>query len=299
MKFSIAQYSPDTAVLWASFQTKMLFMRLFHLLLTTLLFASAVYSHPIAAQKPSEQKIVSGTVLLHEKTTPDNKTLLQSLKNNWKVKADSVSVADKTVVFNTAGGITVMIAYLDYPAAFDEIGAAAKLSWLWSGAFEACSGHQAQVVVSVMGPDHRSLDLYKIFTQTAAAVLETSTSPGLFMNSQYLLLSNEYYRSAARNMVQHQTLPLYCWVYFGRPGGGNGFSYGLSEFGLPEMEILDSEHEEAEVHAVLYDAAMSVVKYGTRLRDGQNVSTEEGDKFVVKLVRGKYLEDQEVVRVEY
>ncbi len=253
----------------------------------------------VLAQKPNEQLVVSGTVLLQEKKAPDNKALLTALKTTWKLKADSVNITDKTIVFNTLGGATVMVAYLEYPAAPDEIGAAARLSWLWKTAAEETSMHQAQVVISVIGPANRSLDLHKIFTQTAAALLEVTRSSGIFMESQYLLLSNGYYTAAARNMIQNQSIPLYCWVYFGRPGSGNGFTYGLTEFGLEEMEIVNSTYSETEVHATLYDASMSVVKYNTHFQDGQTLTTEEGTKSVVHLVKGTYLEDKKVLRLDY
>jgi len=253
----------------------------------------------LLAQKPIEQLVVSGTVLLPEKKAPDNKAMLAAIKNTWKLKTDSVNISDKTIIFNTTGGATVMIAYLDYPAAPDEIGAAARLSWLWKTAAEETSRHQAQVVISVIGPANRSLDLHKIFTQAAAATLEVTRSPGIFVEGQYLLLANGYYTAAARNMVQNQSIPLYCWVYFGRPGAGNGFTYGLTEFGLEEMEIVNSTHAEIEVHATLYDAALSVVKYGTHFQDGQTLTTEEGAKSVVHLVKGTYLEDKKVLRLDY
>jgi hypothetical protein len=254
---------------------------------------------PVFAQKPSAQLVVSGTVLLNEKTAPDYKVLLTALKTTWKLKADSINISDKTLVFNINGGTTVMLAYLEYPAAPDELGAAARLSWLWKTASEETSKHQAQLVISVIGPSNRSLDLHKIFTQTAAAALETTNSPGLFMDAQYLVLSSGYYLAAARNMVQNQSIPLYCWVYFGRPGAGNGFTFGLPEFGLVEMEIANSLHSESEVHATLYDAAMAVIKYNTSLADGQTLSTEEGAKSVVHLVQSSYLEDKKVLRLDY
>lgn len=265
----------------------------------SLIVALSLHQVNLFAQKPAEQKVISGIVLLSEKTAPDNKALLSALKTNWKLKADSVNNSDKTLVFNTSGGATVMVAFLEYPAAPDEIGAAARLSWLWKTANEEVGKHKAQVVISVIGPANRSLDLYKIFTQTAAAVIEVTKAPGIYMSSQYLLLSSGYFTAAAQNMVQNQSIPLYCWVYFGRPGGGNGFTYGLSEFGLPEMEIVNVSHAEAEVHALLYDLAMSAIKYNTKVQDGESLTTEEGAKVVLRLVQGTYLGEQKVLRAEY
>ncbi|MDX1912780.1 MAG: DUF4261 domain-containing protein [Saprospiraceae bacterium] len=264
-----------------------------------LLFSIYSFSPALLAQKPADPKVVTATVLLHSKTTPDEKALLQSLKNTWKVKVEGEKSADKTLVFNTSGGATVMIAYLDYPAAPDEVGAAARLSWLWQGAQTETGKHQAQVIISVIGTENQTLELYKILTQSVAATLENSRAAGVFMSSQYLLLSKDYFLAAARNMVQNQTIPLYCWVYFGRPGGSNGFTYGLQEFGMSELEIVNSARTEAEVHSTLYDAAMSLVKYNTRLQDGQAVTTEEGAKIPVKLAPGTHLTEQKVLKLEF
>ena len=254
---------------------------------------------PIWAQKAPEQLVVSGTILLKDKAAPDYKAIISAIKTNWKLKADSVNIADKTLIFNTIGGATVMLAFLDYPVAADEIGAAARLSWIWKTAAAETMNHQAQVVISVIGAGNRSLDLHKIFTQTAAATLEVTRAPAIYMDGQYLLLSNGYYTAAARNMVQNQSLPLYCWVYFGRPGNGGGFTYGLTEFGLSEFEIVGATQAEGDVHSTLYDAALTVVKYATVLKDGQNLTTEEGTKAVVRLTNGTFLEDKKVLRLEF
>lgn len=256
-------------------------------------------SNPASAQKNTEQKVISGTILLADKMMPDSKTLLSNLKNTWKLRADSVNVADKTVIFSTSSGATVMIAFLDYPAAPDVVGASARLSWLWKTAQEECSKHQAQAVISVIGPASKTLELYKIFTQTAAGLLETAQAPGIIMDSQYLLLSRGYYLAAARNMVQNQSIPLYCWVYFGRPGGGNGFTFGLTEFGLQEMEIVNAEQSEAAVHSTLYDAAMLVVKNGAHFSEGQVLTTDEGSKLKVQQKKGTYLEDLKVLSLSF
>lgn len=247
----------------------------------------------------AQQKVLNTTVLLMQKKAPDNQALAKALKSQWKVPMDSLTITDKTLVFNTIGGSTVMIAYLDYPAATDETGAAARLSWIWKNGTDVALRHQATMVVSVIGPSAKTLELYKILTQTTAAVCEATQAAAVFQQSQYLLLSSDYFISAARNMVANQTLPLYCWVYFGRPGDGNGFTLGMVEFGLPEMEIAASEHPEAEVHATLYDAALTVLKYHSKLADGSTLTTEEGTALPVKIGKSAFLEEQTVIKLSY
>lgn len=251
------------------------------------------------AQKDDEVKIINATVLLRENKAPESKVFPQNLKNNWKVSTDNVSVSEKTILVNTPQGMTLIIAQLPYPAPVDEIGVAARLSWLWPNAWEEVKHHQSQWVITVAGSPSQSNEMYQLLTLAVAAALESSNAAGVYMNSKYLLLPSDFFSAAARNMAQNQTIPLYCWIYFGRPGGGNGFTIGMEEFGLREMEIAGSEQSEAEVHATLYDAALSVIKHGTKLEDGQSVVTEEGAKIPVFLRKSTLLQEKEVLQLDY
>lgn len=268
-------------------------MRLFSILL---LFT--VFSVTLTAQKSKEPKVVSGTVLVNDKLPLDTKLLLNALKNDWKVKADSVSTADKTLIFS-AQGATVMIAQLEYPIDPIEIRAAAKLSWIWPNGTEEALKHQSQLVISVVGNEDKALDLYKLFTKVAGALLESTHSAGVYMGSEFLLLQKGFYLSAARNLRDSQSLPIYCWVYFGRPGDGGGYTFGMQEFGLKELEIVQSSHSEADVHSTLYDVASSIIKYNTRLHDGESAITEEGQKILVKQAKGSLLQGQDVFVLQY
>jgi Domain of unknown function (DUF4261) len=268
-------------------------MRFLPLFLCFISFQNTLFS-----QHKSAQQVVSGTVLVNDKKPLDVKALIGSLKNDWKIKADSFSNAEKTIVFSTPGA-TVMIAQLTYPADPIEIRAAAQLSWLWSTAAEEALRHQSQVVISVMGSAEKSIELHQLFTKVAAAVLESSSASGVYMSSQYLLLSKGFYSAAAHNMFDNQTLPIYCWVYFGMPGNGGGYTFGMNEFGLKEMEIVKSSQNNAAVHATLYDAASSVIKYHTRPLDGETLVTEEGMKIQVHNSKGVFLEGQQVLKLEY
>lgn len=239
-------------------------------------------------------------VLLNDKTAPDPKQILSALRSDWKLKPDSISISDKTLVFSIPGA-TVMLAYLDYPVAAPEVQAAASIAWLWNNAGPEVARHQSQVVISIVGSSNRSLDLYKTFTKVAAATLDKTNSSGVFLNSQYLLSSKPFFAGAARNMMQEQSLPVYCWVYFGMLQQNNlnsGYTFGMGEFGFPDMEIVNSTHTVQEVHAALYDATQKIILYNLQLTDGQQVATEEDIKIPVKKMPGEMLEG-EVLRLQY
>lgn len=253
----------------------------------------------LGAQKPTTitpaaQKIITGSVLLNDKTAPDAKKLVANLKSVWKVGADSVSIADKTLVFSVPGA-TVMVAWLDYPAPAPEVRAAAKLSWLWPTAFEEAPNGQSQVVISVIGTADRPLELHKLFTKTAGAVLDQTQSSGVYMSDQYLLLPKGFYVAAARNLLNGDALPLYCWIYFGmqqKDGRSGGYTYGLKEFGMPEMEIVDSANGLQDVHAVLYDVTSFIVKWNHPLKEGQVFEGLEDLKLPVVRSKAAYLEGE-------
>jgi len=268
------------------------------------LFGLLILQHTFA-QKPENQvsappKVVTGAILLSDKKGPEAKALLASLKTDWKLRADSSTAADKTIVFSS-GGATVMIAYLDYPVNPAEISASARLSWLWKNAAAEASRHTAQVVISVIGADNHTLDLYKIFTKTAAAVLQNTPAIGVYMNSQYLLLTKDFYLSSAHNLLNENVLPVYCWAYFGimeEGGQSSGYTYGLRDFGLEEMEIVKMQGSASEIHAVLYDAATSVIQYNTHLQEGQPFTTIEGSKLKVRKSKAEFV-DGETFKLEF
>ncbi|HNE30596.1 MAG TPA: hypothetical protein PLW66_15585, partial [Saprospiraceae bacterium] len=195
--------------------------------------------------KPADaQKIVTGTILLNDKTPVDNKAFLAALKTDWGIRTDSVQAGEKTLVFSLPNNTTVMIAWLNYPAAPAEIKAAADISMIWPGAADEAGRHQSQAVVSVIGPASRTVELYKLFTKISAALLDNTRSSGIYLSSQYLLVPKGYFIESARGL-NDQVLPLSCWIYFGLQQNGDknsGYTYGMGEFGLPEFEVVNSEH---------------------------------------------------------
>lgn len=254
------------------------------------------------AQKSAatDNKAVSGIVLLNEQKAPDFKALAEVVRKDWGVRLDSFNTTDKSVALYTTGA-TIMLAYVDYPAAPLEIKSAAEGAWLWPAAREEAPRHLAQVVVTVVGANNRPVQLYKLYTRAAAAVLENTRSCGVYLAGQFLLQSKDFFLQAARNLDMND-LPIYCWIYFGMfqdAGQTCAYTYGLTEFGMPDLEIVKSRHSLQEAHAVLYDAAKDALQNNTILQDGTVIETLEGEKFTLKRSKSPYLDGKETLKVAY
>jgi len=246
-----------------------------------------------------EHKVVTGIVLLNDRTAVDFKTVLQALKTEWGIRVDSFNQAEKTLILHTSDA-TVMLANMDYPVAPAEIQMAAEGAWLWKTAAAEAPRHQSQVVISAIGVPSRPIELYKIFTRIAAAVLDNTRACGIYMNSQYLLQSKAFYLQAARNLDQ-DVLPIYCWIYFGmlqQEGLSSGYTFGLTEFGLTDLEVNKSKHSLQEVHAILYDAAGDALRHKVLLQDGGTIETLEGQKITLRLSKSVLLEGK-TLKVDY
>lgn len=253
----------------------------------------------IAQQTAPSNKVVTGTVLVNDRTPLDFKVIPNALKTDWGVRLDSFNQADKTLVLYTPTA-TIMLANMDYPAPPAEIQGAAEAAWMWRTAQEEAPRHQSQVVISVIGSVNRPVEVYKLFTRVAAAVLENSRSCGVYMNTQYVLQSKAFYLQSARNLNQN-ALPIYCWVFFGmfqQDGKSSCYTYGMQEFGMSDLEISNSQHSLQEAHAVLYDIVSNALQSNTRLQDGSVIETLEGQKIALKLKKSSLL-DGETLRVEY
>ncbi|MCC6459128.1 MAG: DUF4261 domain-containing protein [Saprospiraceae bacterium] len=273
----------------------------------TILFATifSLFSFHLQAQRASvpnatEGKVVTGTVLINDRNPVDFKALLAGLRSDWGVRIDSSSQSEKTLVVHTATA-TVMFANMDYPASPAEISGAVEGAWLWRSAAEEAPRHQSQLVVSVIGQASRPLDAYKLYTRVTAAALDNTRSCGVYLASQYLLQSKTFFLQAARNLNE-KVLPIYCWIYFGMlqdGGASSAYTFGLSELGMPDLEIVKSAHSLQEAHAILYDAVNHALQNGIRLQDGSQIETQEGQKINLKLSKGVYLNDKVTLKVAY
>lgn len=88
-------------------------------------------------------------------------------------------------------------------------------------------------------------------------------------------------------LVQASDLPVSlwapAWVWTG-DDGVTAYTYGLAQFGHPELQLVDVEAEAAEIYVLLQDAASAVIR-GEELIDGRRLSSRSGAEFQVQEAR--------------
>ena len=90
-------------------------------------------------------------------------------------------------------------------------------------------------------------------------------------------------------MMKEDTLPLFNWIWFGlyrREGGICGYTYGMTAFGMDEMEVLDADAQPEEVRDFLASLAGYVLEEGVTLQDGETIGFSAEDKHAITRSEG-------------
>jgi hypothetical protein len=82
-------------------------------------------------------------------------------------------------------------------------------------------------------------------------------------------------------------------------GMSGGYTYGLSEFGSPELECRSRAATVADIHHLLYETALKSIETRTPLKGGDQYSTGAGDKLILRASKGYYLKDIDVLQIDF
>ena len=89
-----------------------------------------------------------------------------------------------------------------------------------------------------------------------------------------------------------QDLPLNIWIYFGlrKTSDGNSvYTYGLTEFGKNDMEVLNSSKSPDDIRNFLFNITHYVLDSNVIFEDGQTIGMSENEKIPITLSEGKYV----------
>lgn len=248
-------------------------------------------------QKTPEKQsdIILGMVLLNSDLPIDIGEFQKDLKASTDFKIGKLAGDNKSATI-TIGGETVAIGHMPVPVPSGDIEGTAEYTYDWPTAAEDLKGHKSHLIVSVMAGRKDPVTRYRIFTSAVSSLLRTTDAVAVYQGGQSLLIEKEAYLDSAL-MMSEDDLPLTLWVYIGfikADTGNSTYTYGLKNFGLPEMEIVDSEKGLAEIGDFLCGMAHYLLVSGARFEDGQTCGRSADERIPIAVSPGEYVEGDSV-----
>jgi hypothetical protein len=172
------------------------------------------------------------------------------------------------------GKVTVTASILPTPMPEDHLEPAYRASWLWPSAKEELRGHAMMLTVSAAGG---AAPADRMIPQTMVVTAVIGTCPqaaGVFWEGANHLVKARVFRDFAAKQLPNN-LPLLLWI--GCPVGRNpdgtsrGYTVGLEQFGLPEIETNDSPVSVADLRQRLSELANYLITETPDIRDGATI----------------------------
>lgn len=276
-------------------------MKLIFISLSIVLISIGIFSFFQAEKKTEvkDNKLLLGMVLLDEPNSMDIPKVIDELRNKWHLLVEQQEADNETAVV-AIEGYTIAIGTIPKPIPGEEIKRAATYNYFWKNGLEESSQHKAHVILSIMNAGKNPVIENLLFNKVAAAVLANSKSSGIYLGSRTLLLKKDFYLAYTEKMSE-EDLPLYNWLYFGlrqENGKQSVYTYGLTDFGKQEMEIIHSSHSLEELSDMMYNLAHYVIAQDVTLQDGETIGLSAEQKLKITQSKGQFLEGQ-TLKIEY
>lgn len=250
-------------------------------------------------QKSNSTKQILGMVLLQDTNSMKIDKVVAELRDKWKLSVDD-SESNKEASLLVIDNYLVTIANMPMPIPGEEVKSAADYNYFWLNGINEASKHEGHVIVSIMDAGKDPIKENILFNKIATSVLTTCNSLGVYIGGRTLLLKKDFYL-ANTEVMSDQNLPLYSWIYFGlrqEDGKQSVYTYGLSDFDKPEMEIINSEHSLKELNEIMFNMAHYVLTADVTLKDGETIGTTATQKLEISYSKGRFLNDK-TIKIKY
>lgn len=237
----------------------------------------------------STSAIILGIVLLKEETMVLDE-VLWLLQSEFKTKMVEHERGEEMMVL-TIADYQIVIAPICGNIPDDEVKEIARYNYYWPNAIEETAEHNGHIIISLINAGKNALKENLLFSKVVCAILKSSNSLGFYMGGRTLLLEKDFYLNNAIGASEDR-LPLYNWIYFGLRQLGTKqsiYTYGLSDFGKQEMEIINSEKTFEELNALMYNIVHYVLVSNVHLKSGEMVGLSWNEKFTISKSKGKFV----------
>ncbi|WP_223164732.1 DUF4261 domain-containing protein [Massilia mucilaginosa] len=213
-----------------------------------------------------------------------------------------VSAEENTLAFNLAGA-EVVIGTMPAPVPWSDLEGPCATSILWPDAASVVPGHKHHALVTVRG-ELAPVALSTVLTQVTAALMATTPgTPGVFWTNAALLVPKDMFIDFAVKIMPLGP-PLTIWVDC-RVGWtevdalSSGFTTGLAELGLMELEAQGATEPPAELRERFEAIAQYLLENGQVINDGDTLGESADEKIRVVYAESAFGIEGTVMRLVY
>jgi hypothetical protein len=217
--------------------------------------------------------------------------IIANLESYWNLSITEINGDNNTAVFKVDGEM-VALGYMPVQIPWSDIEGTAQYAYNWQNATEALKDHNAHAIVSVMAGNKTTVERFRILSKVLSAILLTSNAIGIYQGNQSLLIPKSQYLDNI-DELKEDGMPVTLWVYLGlrkSEKGNSLYTYGLTDFGKQEIEVINSKLELEE----LFDCVANIVAYligcGVTLKSGETIGNTEEQKIQITSSKGVFVD---------
>ena len=209
--------------------------------------------------------------------------------------------SDHTLSFSV-GGSTVFFELMPGPISSRELNKICAESWLWPDATKVLADHHGHVVITIQSKEKPLNQVKFLSLATAALLMSCPEALGVYWCSSQLVVSAEMFREFCVRMLP-DSLPLYIWVDFRvtkhKSGRTFGYTHGLMQFGLMEIETLTSHEEPSDLRERIFGLAVYVIENGMTFKNGESIDDSESSTIKAVYSDSAFGNPKKVLRLDY
>jgi len=242
------------------------------------------------ANASSKASVLLAMPMYNHGETYDLEKLLDHLRTTWHANITGIHGDNHAASFSMDGE---HVALLTMPAQipFEEIKSTTQYAYNWKDAEHELKDHDTHVIATVLSSKHVGSHRFTVLSKVLSALLSTSNAIGVYKGTQSLLIPRSEYLESA-TLIRQNRIPVNLWVYIGVRSletGNSAYTYGLSAFGKPELEIINSTRSPQDIYSFLANICSYVIGGDVTFHSGETLGYTEDQKVKITASEGVFV----------
>ncbi len=197
-------------------------------------------------------------------------------------------------------GCTVHVSGMPVPIPGGEAERAAETSLLWPDATEHMQSATAHAIVYVDGAAKHSAACL-VAQRAVSAVLDATDSLGVYVGDAGHLVRADMWIEQIHEDPDELFTPFWFDIRAGagKSGGVDAFTRGLTPFGIPDLEVVESKQAPSAVWEFLGGIGAYLIDNGDVVKDGDTVGLAAEQKVKARLAPSSFGLDGTVLRLSF